>query len=180
MRADPRENGPRLRRSDLALLTVMKGLPLAYNKDMQEDKEAFFDAYDTVTNCLNCVYGNARDRHVSHWPHGCESAKLGFTNATDLADYLVGKGHAVSRCAPRERNAGETMPAGKPRALEELSLAELKPRARSLRRTYIRRYRLTTCVSRRNLRGGPAPEAVEESIGLPSSGCKNTTTEKHT
>ena len=75
----------------MSLLTTMKGIPLAYNKDMQEDKELTFDAIDTVKGCLALFEGMVRtmkfNRDVME-----KSAMMGFTNATDAADYLVGKG----------------------------------------------------------------------------------------
>ena len=75
----------------MGLLTTMKGLPLAYNKDMQEDKEGVFDAIDTVHACLDLFTG-MMDTAVFH-PEAMEaSAKRGFTNATDAADYLVNRG----------------------------------------------------------------------------------------
>ncbi len=146
----------------MALLTVMKGLPLAYNKDMQEDKEAFFDAYDTLMKCLptftemlrtTCFKKEEMER----------SAGLGFTNATDLADYLVGKGlpfrdaHHVSgslvgKCVKENR------------ALDDLSLEELRAAHPAFDEDVYDAISLSACVERRSLRGGPAPVAVEDSI----------------
>ena len=145
-----------------ALLTVMKGLPMAYNKDMQEDKEAFFDAYDTVKNSLevftemlSTVTFNARQME--------KSAKLGFTNATDLADYLVGKGlpfrdaHHVSGTLVKQC-------IGQGRSLEDLSLEELRKESELFSEDIYQAIALSTCVSRRSLRGGTAQTAVEASI----------------
>ncbi len=146
----------------MALLTVMKGLPLAYNKDMQEDKEAFFDAYDTLMKCLPTFTEMLRTttfrKEAMH-----ESAGLGFTNATDLADYLVGKGlpfrdaHHVSgslvgKCVHENR------------ALTDLSLEELKAAHPAFEEDVYEAIALKTCVERRSLRGGPAPSAVWDSI----------------
>ena len=75
----------------MSLLTTMKGIPLAYNKDMQEDKEMAFDAMDTVKNCLTLFTGMLRTMRFKK-ERMAESAMNGFTNATDAADYLVGKG----------------------------------------------------------------------------------------
>jgi argininosuccinate lyase len=75
----------------IALFTVMKGLPLAYNKDMQEDKESVFDAVDTVKMCLPVFTGMVETMHVNR-DVMMQAARKGFINATDLADYLVGKG----------------------------------------------------------------------------------------
>ncbi len=146
----------------MALLTVMKGLPLAYNKDMQEDKEAFFDAYDTLMKCLptftEMLRTTAFRKDAMH-----ESAGLGFTNATDLADYLVCKGlpfrdaHHVSgslvgKCVRENR------------ALTDLSLEELKAAHPAFEEDVYEAISLKTCVERRSLRGGPAPSAVLQSI----------------
>ena len=146
----------------MALLTVMKGLPLAYNKDMQEDKEAFFDAYDTLCKCLptftEMLRATTFRREAMY-----ESAGLGFTNATDLADYLVGKGlpfrdaHHVSgslvgKCVRENRS------------LTDLSLQELQQAHPAFEQDVYEAISLEACVRRRRLRGGPAPEAVRDSI----------------
>ena len=144
------------------LLAAMKGLPLAYNKDMQEDKEAFFDAYDTVRNCL-LVFTGMLESVTFHPDQMRNSAREGFTNATDLADYLVEKGlpfrdaHHVSgtlvkKCIREQRS------------LEDLSLEELRRECPLFDEDVYQAIALDTCVARRDLRGGPAPKAVEESI----------------
>ena len=144
------------------LLTVMKGLPLAYNKDMQEDKEAFFDAYDTVVKCLRVFTGMLKTVRFNTDVMQ-QSAALGFTNATDLADYLVGKGvpfrdaHHVSGSL-----VGKCVKEG--RALLDLSLAELRAASPAFDADVYEAISLTACVERRSLRGGPAPSAVEASI----------------
>ena len=81
----------------VTLLTMMKGLPLAYNKDMQEDKEAIFDAADTVKLCLVTFTPMLRTMTVLKDNMRAAAAR-GFINATDCADYLTKKGRAVSRC----------------------------------------------------------------------------------
>jgi len=146
----------------MALLTVMKGLPLAYNKDMQEDKEAFFDAYDTLCKCLPTFTEMLRTT-VFRKDEMYASAGLGFTNATDLADYLVMKGlpfrdaHHVSgslvgKCVRENR------------ALTDLSMDELRAAHPSFEEDVYEAISLEACVQRRKLRGGPAPEAVKNSI----------------
>ena len=146
----------------MTLLTVMKGLPLAYNKDMQEDKEAFFDAYDTLCKCLP-TFTEMLATTVFNADVMEKSAALGFTNATDLADYLVGKGlpfrdaHHVSgalvgKCVREKRD------------LNSLTLSELREASPAFDTDVYEAIALKTCVERRNLRGGPAPEAVEASI----------------
>lgn len=81
----------------MALLTVMKGLPLAYNKDMQEDKEPVFDAHDTLLHCLKMMEGMLSTITVNV-DRMAQSAKSGFMNATDAADYLVSKGIPFRDC----------------------------------------------------------------------------------
>ena len=147
-----------------ALLTVMKGLPLAYNKDMQEDKEAFFDAYDTVKSCLT-VFTAMLSTVTFNAEQMEKSAKLGFTNATDLADYLVGKGlpfrdaHHVSGTLVKQ-----CIQQG--RSLEELSLEELRRESELFDTDVYEAIALKTCVARRSLRGGTSPDAVADSIGI--------------
>ena len=146
----------------MALLTVMKGLPLAYNKDMQEDKEAFFDACDTLMKCLPTFTEMLRTTAFKKEEME-RSAGLGFTNATDLADYLVMKGlpfrdaHHVSgslvgKCVKENR------------ALDDLSLEELRAAHPAFEEDVYEAISLSACVERRSLRGGPAPVAVEDSI----------------
>ncbi len=146
----------------MALLTVMKGLPLAYNKDMQEDKEAFFDAYDTLYKCLPTFTEMLRTTDFRK-DAMYASAGLGFTNATDLADYLVGKnvpfrdahhvsGTLVGKCLRENR------------ALTDLSLDELRAAHPAFDQDVYEAISLEACVERRKLRGGPAPEAVQHSI----------------
>ena len=146
----------------MALLTVMKGLPLAYNKDMQEDKEAFFDAYDTILKCLPTFTEMLRTTAFRK-EKLYKSAGLGFTNATDLADYLVGKGvpfrdaHHVSgslvgKCVRENR------------ALCDLTLEELKEAHPSFEEDIYTAISLESCVNRRSLIGGPAPETVLGSV----------------
>ncbi|MEG2703210.1 MAG: argininosuccinate lyase, partial [Clostridia bacterium] len=146
----------------MALLTVMKGLPLAYNKDMQEDKEAFFDAYDTLIKCLPTFTEMLRTTAFRKEAMFA-SAGLGFTNATDLADYLVLKGvpfrdaHHVSGTL-----VGKCVHEG--RALCELTLEELHAAHPAFEQDVYEAISLQTCVERRSLRGGPAPDAVSASI----------------
>ena len=146
----------------MALLTVMKGLPLAYNKDMQEDKEAFFDAYDTLSKCLPTFTAMLRTTDFRR-DALYASAGLGFTNATDLADYLVGKGvpfrdaHHVSGVL-----VGKCVHEG--RALSGLTLDELRSAHPAFDADVYEAISLEACVNRRSLRGGPAPASVRQSI----------------
>ncbi len=146
----------------ITLLVVMKGLPLAYNKDMQEDKEAVFDAIDTVKICLPALTGMLKTMKVNREAMR-EAAAGGYTNATDLADYLVGKGlpfrdaHEVS--GKLVRHALKTG-----RALEELTLDEMAGFSGLITADVYAAIDLTACVKRRDLPGGPAPETVAAAL----------------
>jgi argininosuccinate lyase len=146
----------------ITLLTVMKALPLAYNKDMQEDKEAVFDAVDTVKACLIIFEGMLKTIKVNKTAM-YESAQGGFTNATDLADYLVKKGvpfrDAHEICGKLVRYSiieGKT--------LTQLGLDELKDFSNLIEEDIYEEISLETCVKNRKLKGGPAASAVMESI----------------
>ena len=146
----------------MGLLTAMKGLPLAYNKDMQEDKEALFDAHDTWTKCLIVMDGMIKT--LSFRKDVMEQAAGGgFTNATDVADYLVKKGmpfreaHAVSGkvvlyCVKAEK------------AILDLTLEELKEFSGMFEADVYEAASLLACVNLRKVPGGPAPEMVLSSI----------------
>ena len=145
-----------------ALLTMMKGLPLAYDKDMQEDKEAIFDAVDTVKLCLTTVIPMLATMKVNE-KNMAEAGKKGFINATDMADYLVKKGMPfrtaykitgtlVAECV--KENIG----------LEELPLERLKKASKLFDKDVYTAIDLMTCVTRRESEGGPAPEAVDREL----------------
>lgn len=108
----------------MSLLTTMKGLPLAYNKDMQEDKEVFFDAVDTVLSCLSVMDGMLSTMKVKA-DNMKKGVKLGFLNATELADYLVNKGMAFRDA---HRVVGEVVLFCEENnsAIEDLNLDQLK------------------------------------------------------
>ncbi|NFL97051.1 argininosuccinate lyase [Clostridium botulinum] len=108
----------------IGILTVMKSLPLAYNKDMQEDKEPFFDAKDTVISCLKVMEGIISTLKVNK-ENLMKSVKKGFLNATEAADYLVNKGMAF-RDAHKVIGEIVIYCEGKNSAIEDLSLEELK------------------------------------------------------
>ena len=146
----------------MALLTVMKGLPLAYNKDMQEDKEAIFDSVDTVKMCLPVFTQMVATIKVKS-DKMLAAAKGGFTNATDIADYLVKKGvpfrdshgiigRMVAYCIENRKN------------IDDLSLQELKTFSERFDEDVYQAIALETCVSGRKLPGGPAAESVQVSI----------------
>ncbi len=146
----------------VSLLTVLKGLPLAYNKDMQEDKESVFDAIDTVKACLPIMTGMVSTMNVKR--EALESAaKKGFINATDLADYFVGKGMPF-RDAYRAsgRLVAKCIAEGK--VLEDLSLEEFRAVCSDAGEDVYEALDLKNCVARRNVVGGPSPESVLSQI----------------
>ncbi|MBR6478384.1 MAG: argininosuccinate lyase [Lachnospiraceae bacterium] len=146
----------------MSLLTTMKGIPLAYNKDMQEDKEMAFDAMDTAENCLTLFTGMLstmkfrKDRMAI-------SAMKGFTNATDLADYLVTKqvpfrdahgivGRVVLACIDKGIS------------IEEMSLSQLREFSDRFDEDVYDAISLKTCVEKRVTTGAPGPESMREQI----------------
>lgn len=146
----------------ITLLTVMKGIPLAYNKDMQEDKEALFDGIDTVELSLKTFCGMIKTMRVKK-DNMKKGAALGFTNATDVADYLVKKGMAF-------RNAhevvGEIVLAciKENKMIEELSLEEFKVFSPIFEEDIYHAIDLLTCVEERKVIGGPSTESVKMQI----------------
>jgi argininosuccinate lyase len=144
------------------LLTVMKGLPLSYNKDMQEDKEAVFDAVDAVKACLS-VFRGMFETITFNTENMYKSALGGYTNATDIADWLVKKG--VSFREAHEITGRLVLYAiNKKARLEELTLDELKAISPVFDETLYRAISVEACVSARDLPGGPAEKAVLEAI----------------
>ena len=146
----------------ISLLTVMKGLPLAYNKDMQEDKEMAFDAMDTAKNCIHLFAGmlatTTFNKEVME-----RSATRGFTNATDAADYLVNKGvpfrdahgivgQLVLLCLDRGIS------------LDELPLAEYQEISPVFAEDIYEAISLKTCVEKRVTLGAPGPEVMRKVI----------------
>lgn len=146
----------------MTLLTVMKSLPLAYNKDMQEDKEAIFDAVDTVKMCLP-VFSNMIDTMKVRKANMYKAAQGGFTNATDIADYLVKKGIPF-------RSAHEII--GKMvlyciennKAIDDMTMDEFKSFSDKIQEDVYAEISLEKCVSGRKLVGGPARETEEKAI----------------
>lgn len=145
---------------NMTLLTVMKGLPLAYNKDMQEDKEAVFDAVDTVEKCL-AAFTPMLDSITVYKENMRKAASGGFINATDCADYLVSRGlpfrdaykatgELVARCI--ELNVD----------LETLPISEYKKICPLFEDGVYGAISLETCVNNRSVAGGPAPSEVEK------------------
>ena len=146
----------------ISLLTTMKGLPLAYNKDMQEDKEFSFDAIDTVKGCVLLFTGMLSTIQFKE-ENMAASARKGFTNATDAADYLVGKGvpfrdaHGiVGRLVLRCIEEGK--------AMDDLTMEEYRQESDAFGDDIYEAISMKTCVEKRLTKGGPAPEAVTEHI----------------
>ena len=147
-----------------SILTTMKGIPLAYNKDMQEDKELTFDAIDTVKNCIELFTGMISTMKLNK-ENMKKSAVNGFTNATDCADYLVNHGvpfrdahgivgQLVLYCI--EKNI----------SLDDLSLEEYHSVSTVFEDDIYDAISLKTCVEKRNTIGAPGPDAMEKVIDI--------------
>lgn len=148
----------------MSMLTTMKGIPLAYNKDMQEDKEMTFDAIDTVKDCI-LLFTGMLDTMKFNAQNMEESAKLGFTNATDAADYLVKKGmpfrdahsvigRLVLYCI--EKNC----------AIDDLTIEELQTISDVFDMDVFDAISLKTCVEKRLTTGAPGPEQMKNVIAI--------------
>lgn len=148
----------------MSILTTMKGIPLAYNKDMQEDKELTFDAIDTVKGCIALFTGMLRTMKFNRDIMKV-SAMKGFTNATDAADYLVNHGvpfrdahgiigRLVLYCIEQNK------------AIDELSLEELKSISPVFEQDIYDAISLEICVNKRTTIGAPGPAAMKEVIRL--------------
>ena len=146
----------------MGLLTAMKGLPLAYNKDMQEDKEGLFDAIDTIKMCVP-VFANMMETVTVREGNMLEAAKGGFTNATDAADWLVKQGvpfrdaheiigKLVLYCIQNQTN------------LDDLSLAQYQAISPVFNETVYGAISVKQCVEARKVIGGPAKEATTYAI----------------
>ena len=146
----------------MSLLTTMKGIPLAYNKDMQEDKELVFDAIDTTKGCL-ALFTGMMDTISFRKDRMQESAKKGFTNATDAADYLVNHGvpfrdahgivgRLVLRCIAEGKS------------LDDLTLEEYREESPVFENDIYDAISMETCVNRRLTIGAPGKEAMEKVI----------------
>lgn len=148
----------------VSILTTMKGIPLAYNKDMQEDKEQTFDAVDTAKGCLALFEGMIRTMKFCKETMK-KSAMKGFTNATDAADYLVGRGvpfrdahgiigRLVLYCIDKQCS------------IDDLSIEELKEISPVFEEDVYDAISLKTCVEKRLTTGAPGPEAMKEIIAI--------------
>ncbi len=148
----------------MSLLTTMKGIPLAYNKDMQEDKELSFDAFDTVKGCVRLFRGMIDTMKFNN-ARMEESAKHGFTNATDAADYLVKKGvpfrdahgivgQLVLHCLDKGI------------ALDDMTLDEYKAISPVFENDIYDAISLKTCVEKRLTLGAPGPDVMKKVIAV--------------
>lgn len=148
----------------VSILTTMKGIPLAYNKDMQEDKELTFDAIDTVKGCIALFNGMISTMKLNK-ENMKSSAMNGFTNATDAADYLVKNGvpfrdahgiigRLVLYCIDNNK------------AIDELTLDEFKEISPVFNEDIYDAISLETCVGKRNTIGAPGPEAMKQVIEI--------------
>lgn len=145
-----------------SMLTTMKGIPLAYDKDMQEDKEFTFDAIDTVKGCVRLFSGMLKTMRFNK-PRMEESAKHGFTNATDAADYLVNHGvpfrdaHGI---------VGQLVLYGieHNKALDDFTLEEFKAVSPVFEQDIYEAISLNTCVEKRNTIGAPGHAAMQAEI----------------
>jgi len=146
----------------MGTLTMLKGLPLAYNKDMQEDKESVFDAVDTVKQCLD-VFTPMIATMTSLPDNMLRAAKRGFINATDLADYLTKKGMPfrtayktvgtiVGRCVAEDK------------VLEDLTIEDYRAYSDLFESDLYHEISLKTCVDKRISFGGTGPDSVDMQI----------------
>ena len=146
----------------MGLLTTLKGLPLAYNKDMQEDKESVFDACDTVTMCLQ-VFAGMVQTMTANRENMMRAAQKGFINATDLADYLVKKGLPF-RSAYKISGQLVALCIRENTVLEELDLETYRTFSPLFEKDLYEAIDLKICVEKRISRGGTSVASVEEQI----------------
>ena len=148
----------------MSILTTMKGIPLAYNKDMQEDKEFTFDAIDTVKGCI-ALFNGMISTMVFNKNNMEKSAKNGFTNATDAADYLVNNGvpfrdaHGiVGRLVLHCIDKGIS--------LDEMSLEEYQEISPVFKEDIYEAISMKNCVEKRNTIGAPGAEVMTKVLAL--------------
>ena len=148
----------------LALLTTLKGLPLAYNKDMQEDKEAVFDCFDTVSACLNVTSTVLRNITVNQ-ERALASASSGYMNATELADYLVRKGMAFREA---HEVVGRIVMRGleERKEIEQLALAELAEYSTLIDTDVYEALSLEETLGSKSQVGGTARKVVNEALEM--------------
>lgn len=153
----------------MSILTIMKGIPLAYNKDMQEDKELIFDSIDTIKKCLNITNLMLKTLKINS-DIMLEDAKKGFINATDLADYLVIKGYAfrdaykisgsiVNFCIEENKK-------NKNYVLDNLPIDIYKSFSNKISEDVYKFIDLKTCVNKRKSYGGTSPDNINRQISF--------------
>lgn len=147
-----------------SMLTTLKGIPLAYNKDMQEDKELTFDAIDTVKGCISLFDGMLATMKFNKDTME-SSAKNGFTNATDAADYLVNHG-VPFRDAHGIVGQLVLFCIDKNIALDDMTLEEFKAISPVFEEDIYDAISMKTCVEKRNVKGAPGEEAMKNEIAL--------------
>ena len=146
----------------MSLLTVLKGIPLAYNKDMQEDKEPVFDAIDTAKICLQVFAPMIREMKANE-ENMMHAAQKGFINATDLADYLTKKGMPFREAYKITGTiVSDCVKSGM--VLENLPLEEYRKYSDMFEQDLYDAIDLINCVKRRNSEGGTSVESVEAQI----------------
>jgi argininosuccinate lyase len=147
----------------MGLLTMMKGLPLAYNKDMQEDKENLFDSIDTLRTCLRMFRGMIASAtfNVKRMKGACQG---GFMEATDVADYLVRKGLPFRKAHEAAAGLVRDCIASGLRSIADLSLDEMERRSKLFEEDIYQMLSPTAGVRARGLLGGPAPKEVRRQI----------------
>ena len=148
----------------ISMLTTMKGIPLAYNKDMQEDKEFTFDAIDTVKGCIS-LFNGMIDTMKFKKENMEASAKNGFTNATDAADYLVNHG-VPFRDAHGIIGQLVLLCIDKNISLDELPLDEYKKISPVFEEDIYEAISMKTCVEKRNTIGAPGRNAMEKVLAI--------------
>ncbi|MFB0532673.1 MAG: argininosuccinate lyase, partial [Desulfatiglandales bacterium] len=146
----------------ISLLTTMKGLPLTYNKDMQEDKEPLFDTVDTVKKSL-IIFSRLLKEIDFKEENIKEAIEKGYLVATDLADYLVSKGMTFRKA---HHLVGDMILSAKKekRELHELDLTEMKRFSTLIERDVYGWLDPVSCVNRRNIAGGTGPEMVKKAL----------------
>jgi argininosuccinate lyase len=146
----------------VGILTIMKSLPLAYNKDMQEDKEMLFDTIDTLKGCLLNFIPMIETLKIKKEKMR-NGANGGFTNATDVADYLAEKGVPFREA---HRIVGELVLycINDNKNLEDLTIEEFKNFSCEIEKDIYDAILVENCVKKRNIHGGPSPEMVKKSI----------------
>jgi argininosuccinate lyase len=147
---------------NLSLLTMLKGLPLAYNKDMQEDKEAIFDAFDTTRACLEVAALVLRNVELNE-ERMTTAASQGMMNATELADYLVRQGVAFREA---HEIVGRIVVKASERGVElgELPLDELRSFSNAIHEDVFEALTLERTLESKSVTGGTAPNRVSEAL----------------